>query len=327
MMNCLPFRYRLPHAAAWLIALTLSTTGRAAPFQAVFEVDPASSSLAVQASALGFSDTDTQGLDGTINATFDFGTKGFGLTAQVTITGASVTPLADYNLTLGFPPLLGAAINASGLVASVSTDSPPAIMNRTPLTAAEYTVGASRFPITVNQGNVVVTGSINESFSLADNPVAGTSPPATRATLLFTTAATTGPFTRINATLNLPVDVTDSFTTDGGVTVDVHLTATVVATASFDAGLKGDFNQDGHIDGRDFLAWQRGESFNPLSVGDLADWQENYGAGSLIAESVADSTTRSVVLQTVPEPSTVGLLLGLIFVGRARNRSHRAVRS
>jgi hypothetical protein len=284
---------------ALLIVAAFSTIGRAAPFQAVFEVDPGSSSLTVQASALGFSDTDTQSLDGTINATFDFGTSGFGATAQMTITGASVTALADYNLKLGFPPLLGAAIKASGLVASVSTDSPPAIMNRTPPTNSEYTVSASRFPITVNQGSVVVTGSINESFNLADNPVAGTSPAATRATLLFSTEATEGPYTRLHATLNLPVDVTDSFTTDGGVTVDVHLTATVVATASFDAGLKGDFNQDGHIDGRDFLAWQRGESFNPLSVGDLADWQANYGAGTLVA-SVA-----------VPEPSTWLLALGV----------------
>jgi hypothetical protein len=38
----------------------------------------------------------------------------------------------------------------------------------------------------------------------------------------------------------------------------------------------GDFDGDGDVDGRDFLIWQR----NP-SVGDLADWQANYGAGTL----------------------------------------------
>jgi T5SS/PEP-CTERM-associated repeat protein len=40
----------------------------------------------------------------------------------------------------------------------------------------------------------------------------------------------------------------------------------------------GDFNGDGHIDGRDLLDWQR----NP-SVGALSDWQANYGNSSLNA--------------------------------------------
>lgn len=64
-------------------------------------------------------------------------------------------------------------------------------------------------------------------------------------------------------------------------------------------GLPGDFNNDGNVDGRDFLAWQR----NP-SVGNLTDWQTNYGNGSLAA------------LATVPEPhamllATIGFSLAL----------------
>ena len=58
--------------------------------------------------------------------------------------------------------------------------------------------------------------------------------------------------------------------------------------------LPGDFDGDGDVDGRDFLVWQR----NP-SVGNLADWQANFGVGSLTAESIA-----------VPEPS--GLFLALV---------------
>ena len=34
---------------------------------------------------------------------------------------------------------------------------------------------------------------------------------------------------------------------------------------------------DADVDGRDFLKWQRGNSANPLSSGDLAMWQSNYG--------------------------------------------------
>jgi hypothetical protein len=59
----------------------------------------------------------------------------------------------------------------------------------------------------------------------------------------------------------------------------------------------GDFDGDGDIDGRDFLAWQRN-----TSVGDLADWQNNYGRGiPLTAASTA-----------VPEPCTVVILLAFL---------------
>ena len=59
--------------------------------------------------------------------------------------------------------------------------------------------------------------------------------------------------------------------------------------------LAGDFDGDGDVDGRDFLLWQR----NP-SVGNLADWQANFGTGSPIAANVA-----------VPEPTAWLLALGV----------------
>jgi hypothetical protein len=64
----------------------------------------------------------------------------------------------------------------------------------------------------------------------------------------------------------------------------------------------GDFDNDGDVDGRDFLAWQR----NP-SIGSLADWQANYGAGPLVAMNVA-----------VPEPATSSLILTAIVLGLIR---------
>jgi hypothetical protein len=67
------------------------------------------------------------------------------------------------------------------------------------------------------------------------------------------------------------------------------------------AGLTGDFDNDGDVDGRDFLVWQRGGSPNALNAGDLADWQANYGAaGPLVASSV-----------TVPEPMGCVLIVVL----------------
>lgn len=58
-------------------------------------------------------------------------------------------------------------------------------------------------------------------------------------------------------------------------------------------GLLGDFDMDGDVDGTDFLVWQR----NP-AVGNLADWQANYGATSALAAATA----------AVPEPTGVVLL-------------------
>ena len=75
------------------------------------------------------------------------------------------------------------------------------------------------------------------------------------------------------------------------------------------AGTPGDFNADGTVDGRDFLAWQRGESPTALSAGDLSTWQGAYGS-PLIA------------ISAVPEPTSIALLVamsGLLAVRRGRH--------
>jgi hypothetical protein len=73
-------------------------------------------------------------------------------------------------------------------------------------------------------------------------------------------------------------------------------------------GLDGDFNGDDIVDGRDFLAWQRGESPNELSSSDLALWRDNYGTGGLAA------------VASVPEPASMLLLLLGIASGTLRRR-------
>lgn len=60
----------------------------------------------------------------------------------------------------------------------------------------------------------------------------------------------------------------------------------------------GDFNGDGHVDGRDFLLWQRGLSPNPLSASDLELWQTNYGTSPLSAS-----------ITSIPEPTSITMLL------------------
>jgi autotransporter-associated beta strand protein len=59
----------------------------------------------------------------------------------------------------------------------------------------------------------------------------------------------------------------------------------------------GDYDNDGDVDGRDFLVWQRGGSPNPLSASDLAIWQTNYGTNQPLAATTA-----------VPEPGSLALI-------------------
>jgi hypothetical protein len=80
------------------------------------------------------------------------------------------------------------------------------------------------------------------------------------------------------------------------------------------AGIAGDFDEDGDVDGRDFLTWQR-----DTSVGDLADWQANFGSGAMssfiAAPAAADSSNSGA--SSVPEPTSIALgaaALGLLLL-------------
>jgi len=70
-------------------------------------------------------------------------------------------------------------------------------------------------------------------------------------------------------------------------------------------GQDGDFDGDGDVDGADFLAWQRGDSPDPLSAGDLATWEANFGTTPAPATAAV----------AVPEPTSAALMLSLAAVG------------
>jgi CubicO group peptidase (beta-lactamase class C family) len=72
----------------------------------------------------------------------------------------------------------------------------------------------------------------------------------------------------------------------------------------------GDFNFDGVVDGRDFLAWQRGESPTPLSAGDLVVWQANCCEGA----------TAGLSSSAVPEPAISYLITITAACGLATTR-------
>jgi len=82
------------------------------------------------------------------------------------------------------------------------------------------------------------------------------------------------------------------------------------------APLPGDFDDDGDVDGADFLLWQQGGSPAGLSQADLNDWKSNYGAPS------SSPLTHSA---SVPEPGSVvlALFMGVLigpFLGRRKLR-------
>ncbi len=80
---------------------------------------------------------------------------------------------------------------------------------------------------------------------------------------------------------------------------EIRLGTTFADVAPIAAGLDGDFDVDGDVDGADFLLWQQGGSPNGATAGDLALWQGSYGAGNV-----------SAAISGVPEPTSV-LLLGI----------------
>ncbi len=82
------------------------------------------------------------------------------------------------------------------------------------------------------------------------------------------------------------------------------------------SGPDGDYNDDGFVDGADFLVWQQGGSPNPLTPGDLEAWKTNFGTSVMATAAVG----------AVPEPTTLGLALVASSLGwaAARRRNGRA---
>jgi hypothetical protein len=88
-----------------------------------------------------------------------------------------------------------------------------------------------------------------------------------------------------------------------------------IGSANLFFGVPGDFDRNGIVDGHDFLSWQQGESPDPFSADDLADWGANYG---MVAALSANSTA-------VPEPTSLVLLSLGGFLALSRFRRATAV--
>ena len=91
----------------------------------------------------------------------------------------------------------------------------------------------------------------------------------------------------------------------------------------------GDYDENGAVDGDDFLLWQRGlgnaatppgsgadgDLSGAIDAGDLAVWQSNFGQSNSVSAPPLDA---------VPEPSAAVLaLVGLASLGSLAAQRHR----
>jgi len=269
----------------------------AAAVDTTFVLDEQASELTINARTdvlFPLSDSDTQNLGGALNTTLDFGDAGaFPLLAEMTVNEGTISPLNPFELRLGFPPALGVNVSIADVVANVSTPSPPVTLTLLPTGAIRYEFDAANFDITLNQGVVTVDGAVNRTVDLSTSPVTGTAEPGTLGTLTFLNITPSGPFTQIDAQLDLPIEFTEVLDIDGTmVTLDVS--GAIVAHSSFDLAFNADvdLDNDGAVDGADFLNIQRTD---PALI---PDWTSQFGSG--VAATSLNSLANSVT--AVPEP-------------------------
>lgn len=93
-------------------------------------------------------------------------------------------------------------------------------------------------------------------------------------------------------------------------TVEVHGGGDMGSPGTFDTSApSADFDNDGDVDGTDFLVWQQGFG-TTFDTNDLATWQNQFG-----------STPSNAVIGTVPEPTSMALLGLAIGLASFRRRT------
>ncbi|MGI9428481.1 MAG: hypothetical protein ACR2NM_07480 [Bythopirellula sp.] len=288
------------------IVLLSVHTDLALAVEATFVLDEQQSSLTIDASTVfvfPLNDSDTQPLTGTIETTLDFGTSGtLPEAGEITVNSAAISSVADFSLTLGLPPLLGVNVDISGAVADITTPNPPALLTGLPTGLVRYQFDAAAFDITLNQGVVSVTGTVNQTSDLSATPVSGTAAPNTFGQITFLDIATNGPLTEIDALMELPILFTEVVDFDGQV-VTLDVSGEIVATSSFAVALArpADLNSDGDIDGQDLLQIQQ---HDPALI---SAWEIGY------PEAPAFAAARAV-----PEPSALLITLLMLSCAAAR---------
>ncbi len=191
------------------------------------------------------------------------------------------------------------------------------------LSVAGNVTGAGTFAV-ADGANVSLDGNITTSFlevrgDSSNVSIGGTIAPTNSLTFVPTNA---NPIMTFSPDLSGSYEVVIDGGTDGGIDGSVALTGSLSYTGttrivrgalalSSGGGLAGDFDSDGDVDGADFRLWQTN-----TGVGNLGDWQTNYGAtgggsgGNLPAAS-------NVQFEGVPVVADGRLDAAVIMVGDA----------
>jgi hypothetical protein len=177
--------------------------------------------------------------------------------------------------------------------------------------------------LSIHDGVITVSGAINETLDLSQDPVSGIPPVGSLATIQLVRGATAGGMTEFEATLTQPTIFSDTFSVDAGITnvdVTVDVTGQVVARGFFSLHLDGgssagpgDLNGGGAVEQADLdlvlLNW--GEDLaDPAAIG----WINNPPSGIVDQEELDSvllnwgNTSASHGAAGVPEPATLLLL-------------------
>jgi hypothetical protein len=290
----------------------------------VFTIDNGLSEVAIDLTIPGSTDSDASPVSGTLSATLDIDTSGGMVNITgITLTGGDFTNDAPFNFTLAVFGPLTANLEGTGLVGSPSTPAPPGVVTQDAVDPLKFQYDAADHLLSIHDGTITVTGIVNESIDLADDPVSGMPPVGSFATIELTPGAVVGNMTEFTALLTQPTIFSDTFNVDAGIVtlpVMVDVTGQVIAMATFSLELggdgtagPGDYNGGGAVEQADLdlvlLNWGTTPA-DPAAIG----WINNLPSGAIDQEELDGvllnwGNTAAVAAASVPEPATWLLIM------------------
>lgn len=274
------------------------------------------SSLDLGINAMGFSDSDTTSLSGTLSA--DLTMDVCGPEAEITrlqFTGGSVSASdIAFRLPSAFPLV---RIDGTGLGGSLTTMPGAGFVS-------DGTFATQDHALLINQGVLDISGALVQDMtvSLADEPIDFTA--VSTGTIDLTEISSSGNDRTYSIRAVLPIDAT-TMTENPEATITAMGSVVALGEVTVTLGTPGDYNDNGIIDTADYTVWrdtlgQTGASLaadgngnGQVDNGDYLIWRDNYG-------SSASASTASA--SAIPEPATMSLLLfALLAFSRASCRS------
>ena len=319
----------LAGAVAWSAGIHPSAAN---PFSVVFQVDGAASNLELTSTLIGFNETTSRLLGGSLAAMVDFGESGMpGSMVQLSFSGGDISTVADFEFDLTFN-----AVAISSPLAEIVTDSPSATGARQSGPDVVYEFDAAEFAYWMNRGVLMSGGIASASIDLSDEPIGGR-PSSSLASLSLEETASAGPLATFDAVLSLPLEVSTVIDL-GGNEITIVGSGNLRALATFSIPvptISADFDEDLDVDGDDLTKWEMGFGMSPAAHidGDADGNSRVDGADFLLWQRAFGLAPPLAATGFVPEPSgfrivlVVALLLGRHGAMNKKRRSELPVRA